>query len=341
MRGMKRLAFAFLLTTTLSAQPAGTVDSHVAAAKALAATSPTPLFNLCSAEQASRAQPRRGGQPPARGGAQQPARGQQAPPDRSQWGREPMKVFDNLYYVGEREYSAWAVTTSAGIIIIDPIYDYSVEEQVVGGLKKLGLDPAQIKYVVVSHAHRDHAGGAWYLQERFGARVLLSGPDWDMLENNKQSWPKPKRDMVVKDRQQLTLGDTTLTFVHTFGHTPGTMSTILPVKDNGKPHVAALWGGTGFNFTLTPERPGSYWFDSYIASAQAFREAAAKAGADVFLSNHPSWDDSNDKMARLAKRRAGDPHPYVVGAKAVQSYFTIAEHCARAGKARLAVASSQ
>ena len=98
-----------------------------------------------------------------------------------------MKVFDNLYYVGEREYSSWAVTTSAGIIIIDPIYDYSVEEQVVGGSKKLGLDPAQIKHVVVSHAHRDHAGGAWYLQERFGARVLLTAPDRDMLERNKQN----------------------------------------------------------------------------------------------------------------------------------------------------------
>jgi metallo-beta-lactamase class B len=334
MRGMKRLAFTFMLTTAVSAQSADTVDSHVAAAKALAATNPTALINLCAPEQASRAAGRRGGQAPARGGAQ-PARGAQAPPDRSQWAREPMKVFDNLYYVGEREYSSWAITTSAGVIIIDPIYDYSVEEQVVGGLKKLGLDPTQIKYVVVSHAHRDHAGGAWYLQERFGARVLLTAPDWDLLEQNKQSWPKPKRDMVVKDRQQLTLGDTTLTFVHTFGHTPGTMSTILPVKDNGKPHVAALWGGTGFNFTLTAERPGSYWFDAYIASAQAFREAAAKAGADVFLSNHPSWDGSNDKMARLAKRQAGDPHPYVVGAKAVQSYFTVAEHCARAGKLRL------
>jgi metallo-beta-lactamase class B len=334
MRRMTRLAFTFMLTAALSAQSADTADSHVAAAKALSANNPTALINLCTPEQASRAQPRRGGQGAARGGTQ-PARGPQPAPDRSQWAREPMKVFDNLYYVGEREYSSWAITTSAGIIIIDPIYDYSVEEQVVGGLKKLGLDPAQIKYVVVSHAHRDHAGGAWYLQERFGARVLLTAPDWDLLERNTQSWPKPKRDMVVKDRQTLTLGDTTLTFVHTFGHTPGTMSTILPVKDNGKPHVAALWGGTGFNFTLTPERPGSYWFDAYIASAQAFREAAAKAGADVFLSNHPSWDDSNDKMARLAKRRAGDPHPYVVGAKSVQAYFTIAEHCARAGKARL------
>ena len=333
---MKRLAFMFMLGATLSAQTADTVDSHVAAAKALAAADPTPIFNLCAPEQAARATPppRRGGQAPA-GGAAPPARGPQAAPDRSSWAREPMKVFDNLYYVGERAYSSWAVTTSAGIIIIDPIYDYSVEEQVVGGLKKLGLDPAQIKYVVVSHAHRDHAGGAWHLQERFGARVLLTAPDWEMLERNTQNWPKPKRDMVVADRQQLTLGDTTLTFVHTFGHTPGTMSTIVPVKDNGKPHVAALWGGTGFNFTITPERPAAHWFDAYIASAQRFREAATKAGADVFLSNHPSWDGSDDKQARLAKRAAGAPHPYVIGAKSVQNYFTIAEHCARAGKLRL------
>jgi metallo-beta-lactamase class B len=328
---MKHLTLAVLLGASLSAQAADTIESHVAAAQALNAASPTALVNLCTPESAARAtpQPQRGGQP---GAAPQPA----GPPDRSRWAREPMKVFDNLYYVGEREYSSWAVTTSAGIIIIDPIYDYSVEEQVVGGLKKLGLDPAQIKYVVVSHAHRDHAGGAWYLQERFGARVLLTAADWDLLDRNTQKWPKPKRDMVVTDRQQLTMGDTTLTFVHTFGHTPGTMSTILPVKDNGTPHVAALWGGTGFNFTITPERPALHWFDAYIASAQRFREAAAKAGADVFLSNHPSWDGSNDKMAKLATRKPGEPHPYVIGAKSVQSYFNIAEHCARAGKLRAA-----
>ena len=142
---------------------ADTVDAHVAAAKALAANEQTALINLCepsaSAAASRSSQPARGAQPPA-------------PPDRSQWTREPMKVFDNLYYVGEKEYSSWAVVTSAGIIIIDAIYDYSVEEQVAGGLKKLGLDPANIKYVVVSHAHRDHVGGAWFLQERYGARAL-------------------------------------------------------------------------------------------------------------------------------------------------------------------------
>jgi metallo-beta-lactamase class B len=209
-----RFALVLLLTASLAAQSNDTPDSHVAAAKALAASSPTALVNLCNPPQARGTAPSRTGQPP--GAQQQP----QGPPDRSTWAREPMKVFDNLYYVGERAYSAWAVTTSAGIIIIDAIYDYSVEEQIAGGLKKLGLDPAQIKYVVISHAHRDHVGGAWYLQERFGARVMMTAADWDLLERNTQKWPKAKRDVVVTDGQQLTLGDTTLTFIHTPGHTP-------------------------------------------------------------------------------------------------------------------------
>ena len=323
---MKGCVLALLLASTLSAQSADTVEAHIAAAKALAAADPTALINLCGPGQALPAKPNPSANQPAT------AKPPQDPPNRSTWARDPLKVFDNLFYVGEKEYSAWAVRTSEGIIIIDPVYDYSVEDQVVGGLKKLGLDPAQIKYVVVSHAHRDHAGGAWYLQERFGARVLLTAEDWDLLARNTQKWPKPKRDIVVTDGQQLTLGDTTLTFIHTFGHTPGTMSTLLPVKDGDKTHVAALWGGTGFNFTITPERSAAHWFDAYVASARRFRAAAEKAGADVFLSNHPSWDGSNDKMARLATRAPGEPHPYVVGTKSVQNYFTVAEHCARAGR---------
>ena len=81
-------------------------------------------------------------------------------PARDTWYAKPVKVFDNLYFVGQTEYSAWAVTTSDGIIIIDPIFDYSVEEEVVNGLKSLGFDPNTIKYVLISHAHSDHVGGA-------------------------------------------------------------------------------------------------------------------------------------------------------------------------------------
>ena len=325
---MKRYAILIVVAASLTAHAqTDTVDAHVAAAKALAAKSDTALITLCNPPAPA---PARANQP-ARAG--QPARGAQ-PPDRSRWAAEPVKVFDNLYYVGEKEYSAWAVTTSAGIIIVDAIYDYSVADQVAGGLKKLGLDPANIKYVVISHAHRDHVGGAWFLQERYGARVLMSSADWDLLERTGGSWPKAKRDMMIADGQQLTLGDTTLRFYSTPGHTPGTVSTLIPVKDRGTPHVAALWGGTGFNFTITPERPAAYWYDAYIKSAEHYRDAAAKAGADIFLSNHPSWDGSVAKMALLAKRGPADPHPYVIGAQNLQNYLTIASECAKAARLR-------
>jgi metallo-beta-lactamase class B len=257
-------------------------------------------------------------------------------PDRSRWHAEPVKVFDNLYYLGQSEYSAWAVTTSAGIIVIDALFDYSVEDEIVNGLTKLGLDPKNIKYVIVSHAHSDHAGGARLLQDRFGAHVLMSAADWDLTARNTQSWPKPRRDMVVTDGQRLTLGDTTLTMYLTPGHTPGTISTIIPVRDNGRPHVAAEWGGTGFNFTVSPEKPRRYWYETYASSSDHFRDVVKKAGADVLIANHPEQDGAKPKLAALARRKAGDPHPYVIGNDSVTRYVTMVGECARASLLRFA-----
>jgi metallo-beta-lactamase class B len=251
-----------------------------------------------------------------------------------------VKVFDNLYFVGQTEYSAWAVVTSDGIIIIDPIFDYSVEDEVVGGLRTMGLDPASIKLVLISHAHYDHVGGAAFLQDRFNARVVISEADWDLLGRSTGSWRKPKRDIVATDGHKLTLGDTTLTLHITPGHTLGTISTIIPLRDGARRHVAAYWGGTAFNWVtnrtgyITPERPDSFWFDRYIASAQRFRTLAATAGADVLVSNHTAFDGSTTKLPAVAKRRPGDPHPYVIGGAAVGRYLTVAEECAQAGKLR-------
>src|SRR6476620_1795897 len=75
------------------------------------------------------------------------------PPARATWYTDPGKVFDNLYFVGTKIHSAWALTTSEGIILIDTVYDYNSEEAIVEGMKKLGLDPANVKYVIISHAH--------------------------------------------------------------------------------------------------------------------------------------------------------------------------------------------
>jgi metallo-beta-lactamase class B len=265
-----------------------------------------------------------------------------APPtvatDRATWHAEPAKVFDNLYFVGQSEYSAWAITTSEGIIVMDAIFDYSVEDEVINGLTKLGLDPAQIKYVIVSHAHGDHVGGARKLQER-GAKIVMSAADWELMERATVNFPKPVRDVVATDGQKLTLGDTTITMHLTPGHTLGTLSTLIPLKDGARTHTAAYWGGTAFNWVrgpanyITPERPAWFWFAAYRQSAGRFRDIVTRANVDVILSNHTKYDQTFEKLAALQARRPGAPHPYVVGGAAVRRFLTVAEECAAAGVA--------
>jgi metallo-beta-lactamase class B len=323
-------------------QAADTAAAHRAVARNVGAKEwPELLRTICPEPTAAGAAPARGAAPAqGRGGDAAGARGRGAAPagrvipPREQWHAEPVKVFDNLYFVGQTEYSAWAVTTSEGIILIDTIFDYSVEDEVAGGLKKLGLDPARIKYVIVSHGHGDHSGGAKFLQDTYKARVLMSEPDWNLLSRNPNQ-SQPTRDMIVTDGMKLTLGDTTLTLFLTPGHTPGTVSALIPVKDNGRPHLMASWGGTGFNFTISPDRQRDYWFKTYIASAQKFREAASKAGADGMIANHTNLDGSKRNFPLLANRKPGDQHPYVKGPEAVMRYLTVAEECAKAGLAAL------
>jgi D-alanyl-D-alanine-carboxypeptidase/D-alanyl-D-alanine-endopeptidase len=323
---MKKLLVLALLATTLHAQtPRDTIEAHTAAAKAAAGSDHLGLFDrLCTPE------PEPAAPPPARSNTAPRPSTPPAPPDPSRWAADPAKVFDNLLFVGEKEYSAWAVTTSDGIIIIDTIFEYSVDRQIAGGLTKLGKDPKTIKYAIVSHGHRDHSGGALYLQDRFNARVIMSPADWDMLAKNTRDPAKPRRDLEATDGQRLTLGDTTLTLYITPGHTPGTVSTLVPVTDNGVKHLAAAWGGTAFNFPRTVQN-----FDIYIASARRFRDIVTKAGADVLISNHTRFDGSPEKLAALKTRKPGERHPYVIGTDAVQRYLTVAEECARAARLRV------
>ncbi len=312
------LAFAAAFAATVAAQaPRPEVERHIAAARAVAGEHAAMVDRLCPGPAATDAAAR----------ANPAARPPPGAPARESWHAEPVKGFDNFYFVGMTEFSAWAVTTSEGIIVIDPVFDYSVEDEVVGGLRKLGLDPANIKYVLVSHGHIDHVGGAKLLQERFGARVLLAAADWDMLERDNPPY-KPRRDMEIADGMKLTLGDTTLTMYHTPGHTSGTVSTLIPLRDGATRHIGALWGGTLFNFG-----PDAARFRSYAESAAKFREIATAAGADVLLSNHTDYDGTKQKLPALAQRRAGAPHPYVVGNDSVRRYLTVANECAQAALA--------
>jgi len=304
--------------TGASAQPAANgIEPHLAAAKAAAGFDFTGLLaRICVAPQTG----------PGRDVAPGPA------PDRATWLTEPAKVFDNLYFVGTKFHSSWALTTSEGIILIDTLYEYASDEAIVAGLKKLGLDPATVKYVIISHAHGDHVGGAKLMQDRFGSRIVMGGPDWDSIEKSVNQYPngKPKRDIVAADGQKVTLGDTSVTLVLTPGHTPGTVSMLFEVKDNGIPLMVAYSGGTAFNFPNDVPH-----FETYINSQRKMAALAATMNASILMSNHSEFDNAVTKIKMLAARKPGEPHPFNLGREAVARYFKVSDECAQVARLKL------
>jgi metallo-beta-lactamase class B len=250
-------------------------------------------------------------------------------PDRSLWYAKPYKVFDNLYFVGTKIHSSWALTTTDGIVLIDTLFDYAIEPEIVDGLKTLGLDPRRIKYVLISHAHGDHDQGAALLQSRYGAKIVMGAADWESTLQRPSSAPGgvPKRDVVVgPEGTKVTLGDTTVDVIATPGHTPGTLSYIFAVKDAGRSMVVAYAGGTAFNFPRRTEN-----FAIYRDSQKRFAKATAAAGATIVMSNHTEFDRAYDRV-RIAQlpRSAGEKHPYETDVATVQRYFDIGADCAEA-----------
>jgi metallo-beta-lactamase class B len=253
----------------------------------------------------------------------------------------PTKVFDQLYYLGMNSVASWTLVTSGGIIQIDTL-DNAEEAQriIIGGYKKLGLDPAQMKYIVLTHGHDDHFGGAKYLQDTYHARVLMSAPDWDMVVKTRPRanfGPPPARDMDISDGQKLTLGGTTLTFYLTPGHTPGTISFLVPVTDHGKPHLLSFWGGSALPRALEPGGEvgrADAGLLVYKQSLERFIKIGEDAGADGYIANHPYRDQTfvdgkDDKITKNRARKAGDPSPWIGRSEYIR-YMLISVECTEA-----------
>nr|WSZ20255.1 MBL fold metallo-hydrolase [Streptomyces canus] len=230
----------------------------------------------------------------------------------------PLRIFDNVAVLSVGFVSATAILTPRGIILIDALDNPDEAEQyIVSGLRSLGADPSTIKYVVVTHGHGDHFGGAQYLADRYGARVMMAPADWDLLASTSPA-NAPTRDLDIADGQKLTLGGTTVTLHHTPGHTPGTVSPIFPARWRGRTHTAMLWGGTN-----PPAATASK--QTYLSSALTFASRARRAGVDVELSNHGFADYGLERMEALRSAPNGRENPFIVGTSTAHRFMKIVE----------------
>lgn len=228
----------------------------------------------------------------------------------------PFKIFDNLYHVGPGTVSVWLIPTTAGLILIDsgqePFVDY-----ILNNIRNVGYEPRDIKYILITHAHLDHFGGAARIQELSGARVAAAEGDWVLMDEY-AARPLPatppfhrtvERDMVLKEGDTITLGSTSIKVYLLPGHTPGDASFEFTVYDKGRPYKAFLFGGPGV-------QPGS------LENAQQFLASVNRLATipDVsvgllvhsWLGNAPYPNGGTfERAAQLQLRRGNAPHPFV------------------------------
>ena len=255
----------------------------------------------------------------------------------------PTKLFDNLYAFGRSGTVVYAIPTSAGIILIDSGYGNEVESVLLAQMKMVGLDPAQVKTLILTHGHGDHFGGAAYFQDHYGTHIVESAADWDLMEHPPQPpagfAPKgpppapvtpPRRDIVAEEGKPIVLGDEKVTPVMVPGHTPGSMALIFPVKDGGKTHIAGLYGGTVLLTRILKDEQ----LQQYLKSLEHYKEVARKMKVDVEVQNHPLYDGMPEKLAALKDRKPGSPNPFVVGPGSYAKFLDVQSECMQAALAR-------
>lgn len=227
----------------------------------------------------------------------------------------PFQVIRNVYYVGPAGVSAYLIVTPEGNILTDGGLPESAD-QIEANIKALGFNIREVKILLNSHAHFDHAGGLAQLKRDSGAILIASGADKPYLENGRidfgpsavDPFPPVKVDRVIHDGETISLGGVHLTAMVTPGHTPGCTNWLMPLSEGGVPHKVIFFCSitTGGNPLVDNRAYPSIAVD-YKASFARLKEVSASI--DVFLAPH---GDQMDLSAKLqAREKQATPNPFI------------------------------
>ncbi len=201
---------------------------------------------------------------------------------------EPFKIIGNVYFVGTVQASCHLIDTGDGLILIDTGY-FDGLYMIIDSIYKLGFDPKDIRYIVHSHWHWDHAEATPALVDLTGAKTVIGKKD----EENVKRYFNP--DITVEEGDVLTLGNTSISFMETPGHTRGTVSIFFETEENGKKYRLGMFGGAGAN-TL---KQGAFDYEGCQEDYRNSLNRLRKEKVDVFIGNHTWNNDTVEKGKRL------------------------------------------
>ncbi|KQY28877.1 subclass B3 metallo-beta-lactamase [Caulobacter sp. Root1455] len=235
---------------------------------------------------------------------------------------EPVRIAGPLYFVGTQGLGVYLITTSDGLVLINTGMPSS-GPMIAASIRKLGFKPEDIKVLVTSHAHADHAGGIAYLKDLSGGKLAMMEADIASMEDGGKSdfhygtdwkvmgFPAAKVDRVLRDGDTVKLGDIVLTALATPGHTRGDTTWTTTIVDGGKAYVVVWPDGMSVNpgYALAGH-------PSYPGIADDFRRTAARLELlkpDIWLVSHTERFDIEGKRTRAKTQGVAawvDPEGY-------------------------------
>lgn len=225
----------------------------------------------------------------------------------------PFKIIDNIYYVGASDVTSYLITTPKGHILIDSGLPETVP-QITANIAKLGFKLSDVKIILNSHAHYDHAGGIAELRRLTNAKVFVSTGDLPLFRSGGLGDPNYDDkfpfealipDGTFGDGKQIKLGSVSLRANITAGHTPGCTTWTTTAKEQKKNYNVVFICSTSapdYRLIDNPKYP------NIVADYNSTFERLKKMPVDIFLASHGSTYGLLEKVAKLNQ---GGPNPFI------------------------------